>query len=352
MAYTAKSIKAVSADKLATILFFGDPATQVGSGLKFVPLWIASIKVDTRNYIQIVFGTPTQDKEGKIAPIIMEANADLVDRRGPYRITTSDWNTANYHSDIDSGSDPSDEEHKKKVAIWRKSDKGNALGQRLSVDPELVALIKIDHHPSFLKRVGNVDKLVAQVIQSAESGLQALAGGETIAHILRTMDAVNKQLTNRVEWLVGEPGSTPPKGESSSRSTEDDRVRWWGVDVKLVQIKSPGIPKRVNEAIADAVEAVSRREAAFQGAEAKKRNLVREGEGAAKAELLLLLARAKGYAELAKVLGKDEGKFAAQLDAMQTALSNGNSQLFLLGGQFTDIIESLTGALAKSASAA
>ena len=52
-----------------------------------------------------------------------------------------------------------------------------------------------------------------------------------------------------------------------------------------------------------------------------------------------------GLSKIAEVIGEEPGKIAAQLEAMQTALSQGENKLFLVGGKFADIIESLAGAV-------
>lgn len=338
LVYTFASIKSVSPDKLATILFLGDPVIQVGSGPKFVPFLIASIRIDTQNYIQIVFGTPIESKEGLTQPIKdTDTGGDTYEVREPLRITASGYQSAYY------GEKPAsmkEEDWKKELKELERIDSIDPLGQKLTVDPLLIARFKIINHPLFIKNIGSVKNVNRQVIDTSETGLQAFAGRRTLAHIQRTLDVANDHLTERIEWLIGEPDAKTPTGKSDA-----DRKGWWGIDLESVQIKSLGLPKRVNKAIADAAQAVSRKDETVRNAEAEKQKRILEGQGAAKAQELLLKSRAVGLSKIAEVIGEEPGKIAAQLEAMQTALSQGENKLFLVGGKFADIIESLAGAV-------
>ena len=339
LAFTLASLRVVGPDKLATLLFFGDPAKEVGSGLSFVPFGISDLQIDTKNFIQLVFGTPTEGKNGQLSDIKDVTGSDLYEVREPLRITAHGPRGAYYGEKPDVTDDETWEKQKKE---WQKIDDSDALGQKITIDPLLIARFRITHHPTFISNIGSVRKVNRQIIDTSETALQAFIGRRTIAHTQRSMDQVNDHLTERIEWLVGEPDAVAPTG---SRSTATKG--WWGIDVESVQLKSFGLPERVNKAIADAVQEVSKKEGAFQKAEASKRTKIREGEGAAKAQELLLFAQAKGYAKIAKSLETEEGKLAAQLEAMQKALSTGDNKLFLAGGQFSDILESLAGVLPK-----
>jgi len=340
IAYTSLSLKSIPADKLATILFFGDPAKQVSSGLKFVPYLIADVQIDTRNYIQLVFGTPTESKEGETTSLKEATGTDLYEVREPLRITASGWKGA-YYGEKPKGMTKAKWE--KLVNEYRKVDEYAALGQTITIDPLLIARFRIESHPMFIKNIGSVRKVNRQIIDTSEAGLQAFVGRRTISYIQRSLDEANGHLTKRVEWLIGEPDAPPPGDK-----TEEDRGGWWGIDLQSVQVKSLGLPRRVNEAIADAVRAVSEKERDFQRAEAEKRLKIREGEGVAKAQELLLAAKAKGYKKVAEALKADEAKLIAQLEAMQTALSTGDNKLFLVGGKFEDIVDSLSGILNRN----
>ena len=282
------SIKTVGEQEIGVLIFLGKILGPLNSGPVFAPFPVR-IRVFPKNTIQLEFGTRKLDEEKKAA----ERDVSIIYGEA-FRVTFATVESA----------DLPDEVKKKYI--------NDPLARRLTFDPHVVIRFKIKDAVVFLLEIGDITEAVEQIREAAKGAVQAYAGKNTAAQMVENIDDVNTLLTKRVEILIGEkPTDT------------GEQLPWWGIDFKSASIISSGLPKRVNEAMADRGKAAFAAESAVATAEGEQQKREKEGAGTAKARELLLLAEAIGTKALAEVVKTEEGKLIIRLQALERAIRDG-----------------------------
>ncbi|MEK7650349.1 MAG: SPFH domain-containing protein [Patescibacteria group bacterium] len=335
--YTLASLRQVGEDEHAAKTFFGRPMQNVDSGLTFVPLFICRLVRFSTNLQTLVIGSPREhpterDSDGKIKTFDFVPSRGTLVSEEPLRITTASYTAAEWKVD---GNPLSEDDVKKRFP------REDALAGRSTIDPQIIVTFIVLDACKFVKAVGSkIELAVAPIAQAARGTLQAFCGKRDLSFIIHQLeDEAQKQLLRDLEILVGDPDSLDPNSKKEPLH--------WGVDIRGVRISDIGLSYKVNNALSEARAAGARKETTITDAEANKKKFELEGEGAAKAAFLLLQAQARGSAKMAKIMKTDEGKLAAQLQAMKEALSKGDNKLFMVGGKFHDLMEILASALGK-----
>ncbi len=94
------------------------------------------------------------------------------------------------------------------------------------------------------------------------------------------------------------------------RDTQSTESADWGVQILFVRLKPFGFSHKLNTAVRQAAESFALKQAVVVASEGERERLTNVGTGTAEAERLLLEARAKGEAALAKVAETPGGKYA------------------------------------------
>ena len=131
----------------------------------------------------------------------------------------------------------------------------------------------------------------------------------------------------------------------------------WGVEVIQVEIVEIGLNHDVNKSMSDVVKAEFDKRSTITTAEARKKQLILEGEGTANARKRFLTAEASGrqafleaeaigFEKLAEVAGKDNGKFVQAMRVLEEGFAKGNSTFFDTS-MFLNAVETVEGVIAK-----
>ena len=269
--YTLASLKVVKADQQAARTFFGRPINSVGSGLIFVPLGIYSLHFYTTNIITISIGGPREQP--------VERNADgkiikfqLVSRKGqsgdrflvseePLRIVTSSRSASINWSGRDQGNnDP-----------FPKTD---ALAHRVAMDPLVIVQFKIVNPCQFLTEVGlEIKDILPPLAEITRTILQGYVGDKIPAYIIHQLEKeVPQFLKYKLEQLLGDK-EAKDRAKAAEKDVSDWNPRPWGVDVSAVRISDPGLPFRVNEALAEARKAGPDKDATVIRAEGERQRM-------------------------------------------------------------------------------
>ena len=279
------SIRTVGEQEMGALVFLGKVLGPLSSGPVFAPFPLR-IRLITKNVIQLEFGTREGAEDKKAA----ERDVSTIYGE-PFRVT---FGTSARMS-------------KEEKALY----KGDPLIDRLTFDPHVVMRFQIKDFVVFINEIGDLTEAMEQIREAAKGAIQAYAGTHTPAQMIEQIDTVNVLLTERVEILIGEKPNA--KGE---------RI-FWGIDFRSASITSPGLPKRVNESMADRGKAAFAAEAVAATAEGERQKREREGAGTAKTREFLLLAEAVGTKALAEAIKEDEGKLIVKLQAIERAIKDG-----------------------------
>lgn len=160
------------------------------------------------------------------------------------------------------------------------------LDQRLTVEVSPFVRFRIRDFWTFFVRIGDMNEARRQLSDLAISELQTELAQLTVAQALKEKSRIDKGLDNLI------------RKESEK----------WGIEIATVGLKPFGIPKRVNESIANVAKAVSDKRTTVIAADGKAYDLTKVGEGEANAIKLKLNAETEGLAKRAtdlKVEGAD-----------------------------------------------
>lgn len=172
--------------------------------------------------------------------------------------------------------------------------------RRLTTEIQLFVEWEISDLTSFLINVGSREEVNRRIEDVASSAAQNLLAPLTAGHTLTNKEFLSQKLRREVVDVVTEQanGSRP-----------------WGINVRLVDVKSISAGVRVSEAQADAVKAEFNKQEAVSKAEAARDAKIIEGQGIKEYETLVGEGEAARVSAVAKKLKTHEGKFAAQIQA-------------------------------------
>lgn len=162
--------------------------------------------------------------------------------------------------------------------------------------------------------IGSQEEAKRQLRDTIESEIKALFAKETVAGTLDSLSNINHSLYLTATKLV-----------------EDND---WGVQIINVQIVDVGLSHQVNKSMSDVVSAQFQAKKIETLAKAEKKKRIEEGKGAAAARKLILLAEAKGYKNMAELLGIKEPELIIQVEAMKKALETSQHTIIPGGDAF------------------
>ena len=294
IAYTILSFRQVQAEEHAAVTFFGKAVMNVGSGLKFVPLGICSLRPFTKNIINLQVGLPQAPSESQKGYVPQLSPGELTKStmmRGSYEGFRV--NFASYES---AASQLTDEQRR----MFTRDDE---LNRRLTTDPLILVLFKINDPMQFVNVVGTLENALGLIEKTVSVTLQEYCGKWTPAYVLFNLDKANGLLKNATERLVWDPDAVKrleKRLELESEESDEQPGEPWGVDLLSVQIQSLGLPQRVNASIADARKAGFQRDRIITLADGKRQALAQIGKG-------------KGEAKKAEMEGEADGLYAILL---------------------------------------
>ncbi|MFZ2038649.1 MAG: SPFH domain-containing protein [Minisyncoccia bacterium] len=320
--YTALSFKIVGTEELGALLVFERPVYEVRSGIVFVPWLICGLRRESRLTIQMqIPGEPEEvDKSG-------DDNRGLIAGKKylPIRVTTSSYEIVMKDSRF--ANDPALVE-------------GDPLNNRMTLEPSAQIRFKIKDIIRFVQVIGSLKEAQRQLRDTAEGSIQSEFGRRTPALILAHRDEISKILRVEIGKLVKDDTCTPDSNE------------WWGIEIDTAQLLDIDINKKVNVALSLATAAKINKVTTVIDAEAAKEKKkqeglgskefkIAEGEGAAKARELILLAEAAGLAKLAEISKTPEGQL--NLIVQQAKEMYQNSQYSILPGNGEGLFGTVAG---------
>lgn len=259
-------------DELAFVVLLGKPLYNVGPGPHFVPFGITWLQIFTRNVIQEEIPAPLEkiwDGEAKDRP---------EDQTNPLRITTG-------------GTDPEETGE-------------DSLNNRVTAEPVAILRYRIGNPILFQRAIGDIKRASIQLHDSTVIAITDAYSQRSPKKIIDEMSSINSDLVVTAEKLTGERclhcGERREKAEGDSgvlcsekREGEQKSHGFkplWGVDVIEVSIKVNGMPRRVNEALANTIQEGELAKQTKIRAGAEEVRLTKEGQGQAAARAALLEA--------------------------------------------------------------
>lgn len=318
LVYTILSIKVVDGSRYrGGVIFFGNLLPNVvDSGPTIVPFLIGRLELLPRGIIQMELPDEPEkvwsgtDRDGHELPIPAQLPEGM---KLPIRVTFED-------------DDPENDPLGPNRIIAPGSRDNDPLRKRVVVKVVVIVRFIITDPLRFLQTFGSLSEAKKQLedMTIAET-LAALQVG-TYARALANMDGISRLITEAIRARI-----------TDSNGSEEQ----WGFALRPVQIKNFSSGKELNVAlqnistgradgVAEKVKAEGQAEATRIKARAEREKLEQEGAGRAKAEQLLLTAKAKGAKAMAKELGVKEGEVVLALQMLETGLKSGN-QLIISG---------------------
>ncbi|MCK5060070.1 MAG: hypothetical protein KAR00_02960 [Candidatus Pacebacteria bacterium] len=299
--YSLASFKTVSSNELGVVRLFGEAVAELESGLCFVPLGICELKTYPKSTQVIEIGSPLEDDEGKPIPKEKIQRTGVVINDTPFRIPLK--------------GDP---------------ESKNVMDHALTVDSRAQVQYVVESTIAFDEQKRDPNLANNELIEVLKTAVQKLYGDKTPKMVLELISSgrINDVLQEELEWLIGEPTSQPPSvlsGKEPEENKEETKEKewewvenkrpWWGIDILSVGITTLGLPRRVNEGLADA----RKREILAEADEVQR---VKAGTGDAFALSARLDAEATGLKKKAKVGKTVEGKRVIELETVQQTFKN------------------------------
>lgn len=317
--YSIASIQKIPPTEKGSKYFLDKYLHTVSSGPTFVPQWLCSIRTATIKLIVIRIGKPDpkRDDNGKIIEETKEEypeDAVVLHYAEPWRVTFADHETAEW------GTLTKAEQERFKT--------NDPLNRRLTTDPYMVIIGRVNNHRRFLETTATVEEAAFNIDRVARPALQEFCAKHTAAYTLQYARQAAEAIWDALEELVGDPNprndavrakwNTDPTGETK-------RVwlaRTWGFDLIEVRLESLGLPRRINQEIANVRQAEYAKEKTIINADAEKEKRDREGQGVAAAKRHTGLAEAAVMAAKREVIIKDGGELIAGLETAATVVPN------------------------------
>lgn len=314
-AHIALSCRIVSSTELGVVERLGNPDKRnVNSGPVLVPFLIFSLKKETK--LRIQFQIPDE-------PEFVDKTGNDVPAKGkvfPIRVT---------HATPETAIDGNDKQYE-----------GDPLHARMTTEWLVAIWMQITDYSTFLQVIGSRENAKAQLRDIAEATLKAYCGKYTPAQIIPRLDEVREALRIDLDKLVASWGAVIP----DIALTEMDLGK--KINETLRSIPAAKLQKIVTVRNAEAAKEASLLEGQ---ANATNRELFLDKEGAmiAKNRRILLEAEAIGAKALAEVMKTDEGRVAAQLETLRTALEKANYSI-LPGDSLYPLLSGLKNALGQT----
>ena len=359
--YIGSSIRQVPPGKIAALIFLGKPIWNFTSGMIIAPPIVSWIVFASRNIIQVEIGTPITNEAGQVIEVQAPENVDVYVSNEPLRVTFADWQTADY-----SGFDITDPNNPNGPPLhvrdpFTKESQDPLHRARMTADPHVTCQWQIDDLCTVLEEVGTndiglnpsdyeslmrkspTDQANFLIDRHLRSALQRTTSRFTPAQVLFRLPHTSEELTNDVEWLVGEPGAKPPPGSTPAAILR--RRPYWGINIRTVEVPTLGLPKRVNIAMANNAKQGpynERRVSRSQAMEVERRNL---GRGDADALGMKREADVAGVLKLGKKLSsrseivRKGHREAAKIEAAKIGMAS-SKQLIMAPPNVLNVIGS------------
>jgi hypothetical protein len=353
-AYIIVMTEKANQDELVAIRLFGRPVWEIeDGGLVHAPWPIADIARAPGTMIYLEIGSPIKETnaEGVSVPVLVDPDLEKVYKvyrmQEPMRISFATPEIADYK--LTGGDDP--------VAQKREKERYTAedpVHRRLTTDPHLALIYRIDDFMIFLRRVSSVES-ANQIIRTAGvSAFQQIAGKLTPAMAISYQELINEHVTRVIEIRVGERKDA----KEAEKEGAEQRYPYLGIDFASAQVSVWGLPRRINEAQANVGRAGFRAQATRVKAAAEKDRLSEEGRGRAIAKRnegsadarnreLFLTAEARGLEEQAEVLETEDGALrpgalrTKELETVAAALANGQHNTIVSGSNILGAVASI-----------
>lgn len=278
--YTIASFRQLGPTELGARTFLGKPIDQVSSGFVFVPVGIFSLEVAPAIFIQNELPSDPENifrGDGKVPP------GKFPPIRIPFGLPTEE------------NDDPYD--------------------HRMTQEVVPVVTWRIDDFVKFLTTIGSVEEARGQMEDTAVAMLTEAFAKITPAVALLKLEVHSENL----------------------REAIDKRVDGWGIELKSVKIKAINFNHELNAAILSVPQATVNAKATIITAEAKKRQLGLEGEGAGAAEKAILDGRTAGIKNMASELGLSASSILAAETARGITDNPGQKTIIAGSGGFSDL---------------
>jgi regulator of protease activity HflC (stomatin/prohibitin superfamily) len=298
LVYLLAGFRSVDTDEVAGADFFGEPAHQFDSGLKWVPWLIFGFNKEPTTYVEAEFpgdadqiqwtDEKTELAPGKVRPLYVmtgekPATPGVPDDRLPtdLQMNIGVAEFVQFHlvksrffdlevniGDIDPG---------KEAEIQRTITGGADLTKKML-------------------------EAARQMRDTSSSFLLEVLGQISLNEIRQHMQLINELLKLKLHAKIMD----------------------WGLELVDGRLTKTNAGHDFNEQLQKRGEAISKRDAVVIEAEGTKTKLVREGEGAASAAQALLEAKAKGYEAIGEVARLKKGREAINSQVVEKLAESGN----------------------------
>lgn len=299
--YLLDSLKIVRLNMTAVRLVLGEYESDV-RGLCYFPRFITELVEAERKVIErdlpgveedIYYGDPEKTQEGKDGPGVIPEGKVMALRVSFIGRNTNEnfkvmWPT---DSQIEVGVIPKDDELLTPVTADIKPSYGFQI---------------FDLH-RLIVNVGSVDEAVRNMDDFVTAGFTSRLQKISMAEALYLMEEISEALEDAL-----------------SRFCRD-----WGIKVTFARIKNIRVPHGINSARVQAAAAIQIAKSLERVSIGEKAKRINEGQGAAEAERLMLVARADGAEKRREVAAKPGGLQVITADGITEAIVKSNSSVFL-----------------------
>lgn len=278
--YTIASLRQLGPTELGARILFGKPIDQVSSGFVFVPVGIFELEIAPAIFIQDELPSNPEN--------IFRGDGQVPEGKfPPIRIP--------FGLPTEENDDPYD--------------------HRMTQEVVPVITWRIEDFIKFLTTIGNKEEARRQMEDTAVAMLTEAFAKITPAVALGDLATKSDELMDAI----------------------DRRVDGWGIELKSVKIKAINFNHELNAAILNVPQATVNAKAAIITAEAKKRQMELEGEGAGNAEKAVLNGRTAGLKNMATELGIDGSAVLAAETARGVTNNPGQKTIIAGSGGFSDL---------------
>jgi regulator of protease activity HflC (stomatin/prohibitin superfamily) len=310
------SFKIIREQEMAVLIFYGTILKEWKSGLHYA-LWpFFYIRKETKNSIQVDFGTLDDKKVEEIERARRaESSQSWYVMTEPVRIIWGDITSLNL-----APSNLSEEDKVKYIEAQLKRYANDPYANTMTTDPHFYFRIKIINLQGLIEEVGGLKEALERIKVTCIRALSEEAGKTFVAKARQELGTLSKLILERVEDLVGDPN---PDDRSRPRINVG---RFWGIDVEEAAIQDIGAPHAANAALAERAATIAKADgqaiATIRTATANQEKLTKEGAGQAAAITSL------AQAEFTRLSKEGEGK-AAALKAVAKAATKQGAELVM-----------------------
>lgn len=297
VAHIAASLKSVQVDDLAGTTFFGRPTSAPEPGLIFVPWLLMQLHTVSRNYKDHRFpGQP--DKILRLSTEV-QVGRDHGDAPDPTQAAAGFVRPLIVVSGQPRLNDEEKEERQKELNVDPFDERNSfeiSYVVRYRPNQEFGGIFRLVRNVGLPKNGVSLEDMIVDLLrENSERDIKAMIARQTLATTIENQSLMNEVFAYRLQVSVMRLGI-----DIDTRGTGLDDI-------------NPS--HKTNEAQADARRARFARQQTIIAADAEKEKKIREGQGVAEAELLLLEARGKGF----KKIKDDTGVSGDVVIASETA---------------------------------